>query len=51
MITKDGKLVVLNSTGEDFSIEIIHPDEEDKKPITILEDHYNHKIMWPFIAQ
>jgi len=51
MIKKDGMMVVLDSTGEDFFIEIIDPDEEDNKPISILEDHYNHKIMWPFIVQ
>ena len=51
MIAKDGKMVVLDSTGENFFIEIIYPGEEDKKPISILEDHYNHKIMWPFIVQ
>lgn len=50
MIVKDGMMVVLDSTGEDFFITFIDPNEEDKKPISILEDHYNHKIMWPFIV-
>ena len=42
MIAKDGKMVVLDSTDEDFYIEIVYPGDEGRKPISILQDHYNH---------